>query len=89
MHRSLDELESDKLHELFEKFVEKWNSGALPELIYNLGNSLDATDQRFAPPRMTKHKWLFTNVDKKALDSIIQEVKDDTSRTDHLTFQMS
>jgi hypothetical protein len=50
----LDELPSDEAHQLFSKFVSKWNGGDLPRETYSIGDA-GADVQR------TRHRWGFTS----------------------------
>ena len=81
-HKYLDELQSSECHKLFREFVKSWNSGNLPVLLYELGDSQTNSSTVLSQPRMTKHKWSFANLDKAKLDETIKQVKEETSSRD-------
>lgn len=83
-HETLDELSSENQRKEFQNFVEKWNTGKLPQLIYEMSSEMDEIieDDILSAPRMTKHKWNFTNVNKDELQKVIRTVKENSNSTD-------
>jgi len=75
----LDDLSSSKSHKLFDKFVDKWNSGSLPSNLYKGINRTEVDASA-----LTRHKWNFVKnlkeEDKFALARLRDDVDTDNMR---------
>eukprot|EP01138_Halocafeteria_seosinensis_P002021 gb/GECG01002070.1/.p1 GENE.gb/GECG01002070.1/~~gb/GECG01002070.1/.p1 ORF type:complete len:223 (+),score=51.26 gb/GECG01002070.1/:1-669(+) len=78
-----DDLDAAEAREYFQTFVEKWNTGKLPNRYYS--GSVDAA---FEKENRTRHQWNFakklTEDEKLKLDSTKDSVFSSTRRSDEL-----
>ncbi|KAA6399650.1 MAG: hypothetical protein EZS28_004822 [Streblomastix strix] len=83
----LDRIESKKQKKMFSEFVRLWNNGSLSTGSY-IGRRIrsekdkqEEDDGNDGEVPMTKHKWVFRNVDKDELSRVVQEVSTETCIT--------
>jgi len=78
-HIYFDEITSDKAHEIFDEFVQKWNDGSLSKIFKQELNNTD-----FDKASRTRHKWGFVEkLDPVEMGNLKDSIESDTHR-EHL-----